>query len=98
MGTGRGGELSRWTGCCPDSAAQWSKLGHARPETQLRSTVAKLYDSQQVTSPSQPQFPALHSSKDLGPWSQAAVVPILASLLTSSVTLDKFLNPLCLCF
>lgn len=84
MGTGRSRELSRLKGCCPDSAAQWSKLGHARPETQLLSTVTRLYDSQQVTYPSHPQFPALHSSKDLGPWSQAAGVPILASLLTSS--------------
>lgn len=43
MGLGGRRELSVRAGCCPDSAAQWSKLGHSRPETQLNSTVSLLY-------------------------------------------------------
>lgn len=35
MGAGREQELSGCLGCCPDSAAQWPKLGRARSESQL---------------------------------------------------------------
>lgn len=84
MGTGRD-QVEPWTGCCPDSAPQWSKLRHAGREpscAQLSQTVGLSASDSPPLPP--PQFPALNR-KEQRPWSQPAGIPVLASLLTCSL-------------